>query len=173
MNDVETALARFSEEMGKVDEIVHTLLKGHLLIEEALSRIIDQFVFHREHVADARLGFATKLNLCRALCLRKNGLGEWDLIAALNSLRNVVAHQLNSPEREKRTVRVKELYFREAAEMASVENLKGFGDAEIVMLACGHCVGFLSNFEGDAHAFRRMVFDFDRASNAELPPFEL
>lgn len=173
MNAIETALARFSEEMAKVDEMVHILLKGHLLIEEALSKIIDQFVFHREHVDEARLTFSTKMHLCRALCLRKNRLGEWDLIAALNSLRNVVAHQLSSPEREKRTARVKELYFREAAGMEGIEKINAQEDTTIIMLACGHCIGFLSNFEEDAGGLRRMIFDYDRAINGELPPFEL
>jgi len=173
MNDFELALARFSNEMGKIDEVLHVLLKGHLLIEEALSRIIDQFVFHREHIDDARLSFAAKMNLCKAFCLRKSDLGEWDLIGALNALRNVVAHQLDSPERAKRTERVKDLYFREAGAMSGIEKIRVLGDVEIVMLACGHCVGFLTSFEGDARAFRRIIFEFDRANNAELPPFEL
>lgn len=173
MDEIERALARFSEEMLVVDDTVHTLLKGHLLIEEALARIIDQYAFHREHLADARLSFATKVHVCRALCLRKNNLGEWELIEALNALRNVVAHTLRSPQRERKFNKVKELYLREAADMPGVEEVRGRSETDVVLLACGHCLGFLSNFEGDARAFRQVVFDMDRSMNPDQPPFDL
>ncbi|QDQ83663.1 hypothetical protein [Paraburkholderia megapolitana] len=173
MNEIQKAHARFVEEMGVVDNTVHVLLKGHLLIEEALSRIIDQFVFHREHVAEARLSFAGKVHLCRALCLRKNDLGEWDLIAALNAFRNVIAHTLQSPQRARKFDRVKEIYLREAATMSGIEDVRESSEADVVLLACGHCLGFLSSFEGDARVFRQLVFNMDRSLNPELTPFDL
>ncbi|WP_250493774.1 hypothetical protein [Caballeronia sp. GAWG1-1] len=95
MTEIDIAHARFVQEMNSVDDTVHVLLKGHLLIEEALSKTIDQFVFHREHLEEARLSFADKMNVSRALCLRKNQFGEWELIAAINALRNVVGHTLS------------------------------------------------------------------------------
>ncbi|KWH30638.1 hypothetical protein [Burkholderia stagnalis] len=173
MNEIERALARFAQEMGAVDDMVHALVKGHLLIEEALAKIIDQFVFHREHVAHARLNFATKVHVCRALYLRKNNLGEWELIEALNALRNVVAHTLQSPQRERKFNRVKEIYMREAAGMSGIEEVPDRSEADVVLLACGHSLGFLTSFEGDARAFRQLVFDMDRSMNADLPPFDL
>jgi len=88
------SIDRFRQEMESVDEVAHVLLKGHLLLEEALSAIIDQYVFHREHLTQARLTFAQKILLARSLCLRKNMLGEWELIAAINALRNDLAHRL-------------------------------------------------------------------------------
>jgi len=173
MKDIEIALERFRQVMGTVDDTVHTLLKGHLLIEEALARIIDQFVFHREHLADARLTFATKVHVCRALCLRKNNLGEWELIEALNGLRNNVAHTLQSPQRERKFNRVKEIYLREAAGMSGIEEVPNRSEAEVLLLACGHCLGFLASFEGDARSFRQQVFAMDRIVNANQPPFDL
>ena len=82
------SIDRFRQEMESVDEVAHVLLKGHLLLEEAISAVLDQYVFHRQHMAQARLSFAQKAFLARALCLRKNNLGEWEVIAAINSLRN-------------------------------------------------------------------------------------
>lgn len=171
-NEIEASLARFTEEMGTVDEMVHVLLKGHLLLEEALVRIIDQFVFHREHMPEARLNFAQKVHLSRALCLRKNNFGEWNLIGAINALRNVVAHRLNSPERERRFTRVKDIYLREAEAMTGIERVHAMKESEIVLLACGHCLGFLASFEGDARAFRGLVHEMDRTLNANQPAFE-
>lgn len=51
-------IERFQAEMAHVGEVVHVLLKGHLLIEEALNRILEQHVFHREHLSEVnRPGF--------------------------------------------------------------------------------------------------------------------
>jgi hypothetical protein len=43
------------------------VLKGHLLIEEALDGIISNFVFHSERIGEARLSFAQKVNLARSM----------------------------------------------------------------------------------------------------------
>src|SRR5687767_14766676 len=86
--ELTASIERFHEEMKSIDEVAHVLLKGHLLIEETLTEIIEQYIFHREHIAKARLSFAHKMHLAQGLCLRKNTLGEWELIAAINALRN-------------------------------------------------------------------------------------
>lgn len=166
-------IERFQAEMAHVDEVVHVLLKGHLLIEEALTRILEQHVFHREHLSEARLSFNQRMFLARSLCLRKNNNGEWELIAAINSLRNELAHQLKSPEREKKLNKVKNLYFREAAGLEGIENIRKESDSTILYFACGHCSGFLAKFEGDAKALRQMVHTMDRQMNPDLPAFEL
>jgi hypothetical protein len=171
--DLFASIERFRNEMETVDETAHVLLKGHLLLEEALSAILDQYVFHREHLDDARLTFAHKVQLARALCLRKNTLGEWDLISAINSCRNDLAHRLNSPERAKKLAKVKELYFREVAGLARIEEIKKESDTAILFSACGHCAGFLATYLADSRGFRQMVHAMDRELNPDLPPFEV
>lgn len=171
--DLLRSIDRFRKEMESVDEVAHVLLKGHLLLEEGLSAILDQYVFHREHLAQARLTFAQKLQLARALCLRKNKLGEWELMAAINALRNDLAHRLNSRDRGRRFDVVKNLYLREAAGFERIEDLKGEPDAVIVFNACAHCAGFLVTFETDSKSLRRMVHRLDRDINPDLPEFEL
>lgn len=164
---------RFGKEMESVDEIAHVLLKGHLLLEEGISAVLDQYVFHREHLAQARLTFAQKALLARSLCLRKNKFGEWELIAAINALRNDLSHRLNSPEREKKLGVVKDLYFREATGFDRIEEVKKESDAVILFNACAHCAGFLATFEADSKSFRRMVHSLDRGMNPDLPEFKL
>jgi hypothetical protein len=166
-------IGRFRKEMESVDEVAHVLLKGHLLLEEALSAILEQHVFHRQHLAHARLSFAQKLSLARSLCLRKNEFGEWEVIAAINALRNDLAHRLNSPDRAKKMTVVKELYFREAVGYEGIEEVEKQPDAAVLFNACAHCAGFLATFEGDSKAFRRMVHTLDRSMNPDLPEFEL
>lgn len=168
------AAARFREEMERVDELAHILLKGHLLIEESLTRILDQYFFHREYVGEARLTFSQKMNLARSLCLRKCAFGEWDLIASINSLRNELAHRLQSPEREKRFAKVKAIYLREIAEFTELVALvKAQADANVLMNAMAHCTSFLAAFEGDSKAFRGMIHTMDRELNPGLPEFDL
>jgi hypothetical protein len=170
---LEASIRRFEQEMSTVDETVHILLKGHLLLEEALALIIDQHVFHREHIEDARLSFAQKLHVARSLCLRKNALGEWELVAAINGLRNDLAHRLNSPDRQKKLEKVKAVYFREAAGFGRLEDIKAKRDHEIVLAACAHCAGFLATCAEDLRHLRQVIHAMDRDMNADLPAFEL
>lgn len=156
-----------------MEGIVHVILKGHLLLEESLTLILEQYVFHREHLNEARLSFNQKLLLARSLCLRKNKLGEWELLSAINSLRNELTHRLNSPEREKKVTRVKDLYFREAAGCGDIEQIKVKSDMVIIVYACAHCGGFLASFEGDSKAFRRWIHRTDRRLNPDQPAFDL
>ena len=167
------SIEHFREEMAKVDEVAHVLLKGHLLLEEALSQILDQYVFHRVHLTEARLSFHQKTFLARSLCLRKDQLGEWELLGAINALRNDLAHRLNSPDRDKKLGKVKDIYFREASGHKGIEEVKKETDAVVLFNACAHCAGFLASFEGDSKAFRWMVHAMDRSMNPDMPEIEL
>ena len=167
------SLKAFESEMKQVDALVHVLLKGHLLIEEALSRIIEQYVFHAEHLREARLTFNQKLLVARALCLRKARLGEWELLTALNKLRNEIAHKLQSGERDKKVGRVKALYFREAPLGSELSRAKKLPDETIILNACAHCYGFLGRFLTDSRSFRGIIHSLDRGLNPNLPPFDL
>ena len=172
-SELALSLDRFKREMESVDDVVHVLLKGHLLLEEAMSEILDQYIFHREHVDEARLSFAQKMYLSRALCLRKNNFGEWALIAAINTLRNDLAHQLNSSSREKKLAKVKELYCREAAGFDRIEQVKKETDIIILFNACAHCAGFLATFLADSKGFRAIIHAMDRRMNPDQAAFAL
>ncbi len=169
MPDLGVLTARFSEQMSRIDEVAHVVLKGHLLLEEALTRILEQYVFHREYLEGARLSFYDKMQLCRSLCLRKADYLEWDLLGALNALRNELAHTLDSPGREKKLSRVKVVYVSATRSGKIKEETQ---PADIIFLACAHCAGFLASFEADSRAFRQIVHSIDRSLNPESPEFE-
>lgn len=173
IEEVSYAIKRFEEEMSAVDDLVHVLLKGHLLIEEALTRILELYLLHPEHLSEAKLTFNQKTLLCRALCLRKNQNGEWELISSLNSLRNELAHRLRSPEREKRLLRVKQIFFREIAEFDNIEAVKKQSDSNIVLAACAECAGYLATFEADSKEFRKLIYSIDEELNPDMPRFQL
>jgi hypothetical protein len=171
-NEVSRSVARFHAVMGAVDEITHVVLKGHLLIEETLTNTIALHMFHPEHFHDAKLSFDKKISLGRALCLRKNRLGEWDMLVALNELRNVLAHNLNSPKQQAKINRLRTLTLKETDQFPEVgKYLNDNGDKEMIIYSCGHILGFLERFEEDAKQLRTILHAMDRGLNPDQPEF--
>ncbi|MGE3348552.1 MAG: hypothetical protein AB7I35_14080 [Ramlibacter sp.] len=171
---IEGLLDNFGDQMDNVDEVAHVVLKGHLLIEEWVTRAINQHLFHPEHLTeDGRLSFAQKVTLARSLDLRRNNLGMWDVISALNSLRNDLAHSLNSPKRVKKTETVKQLYFRETSAHQKVEQMQKLTDARVLRSICAACLGFLSESAKNSFELRKIIHSLDRQMNSGLPEFKL
>ncbi len=100
-------------QLGTIDRVALVTLKGHLVIEEALMAIIDTFVFHPEELDATNLTSHAKVALARSLFLDENKNSMWELLLALNTLRNEMAHAIDSPKRAHRTNRVKALYRKE------------------------------------------------------------
>jgi hypothetical protein len=165
-------IRRFEDEMGHIDDVTLVVIKGHLLLEELLTEILGQHVIYPKYLQEARLGFHQKAVLARAYCLRKDQAGEWDLIFALNALRNLLAHKLNAADRQTRIDRVKEIYAREAKDAFKELKKSGAKDAQVLTNAIAHCGGYLHSFEQDARAFRELVWSIDRQLNPNLPGFE-
>jgi hypothetical protein len=70
----------FVNEIARIDGVVQVLLKGHLLLEEALSRLIDLYVYDSTYLEDARLTFKQKLNLAKALASKLGAASGWDVL---------------------------------------------------------------------------------------------
>ena len=60
-------LDQFAKHMLEVDELAQVVLKGHLILEEGLTRILKLHVWNGEHVDDAGLGFYRKVQLAPSL----------------------------------------------------------------------------------------------------------
>jgi len=73
------------------------ILKGHLLIEEELNAAIADRVKDSKYLEDARLRFDQLLSIAKALYFKQDQAWVWDGIKKLNSLRNLLAHQLEPP----------------------------------------------------------------------------
>ena len=82
------------------DEFSQTAIKGHLLIEERLSQILDLAIGKPEILAKARLIFSQKLRIVQAMSFLKPDDEMWEVAATLNRLRNEMAHRLDSPKIE-------------------------------------------------------------------------
>ncbi len=85
-------LKKLQRHLHKADDIEFMLLKGHLILEQALSQMLLLHIHSEKSLNDLSLTFARKLDLFVAL----SGT-EWDEIRHLreiNRIRNKLAHQL-------------------------------------------------------------------------------
>ncbi len=165
-------LDRFHAAFAHVDETTLVLLKGHLLIEEALTEIIELHTYHHEHLDAARLSFNQKTCVARALAFRRADIGEWELIQAINALRNDLAHRLESEEREKKFARLREVYLREAQGIRDFDEQATLEPPALIANACALVLGVLSSIHEDSNALRGFIHSLDRTLNPDLEPFE-
>lgn len=156
---------RVQEVFGAVDETVLVVLKGHLLIEELLDSIIRKFVFHPDYLDAANLRFAQKLYIARSMSLDEHDNGMWEIASRLNSLRNELAHALNSDKRERKTQAVIECYFAQATEDEHIEIVRNQGEPVILAFAASYFIGFLGSFKAEVERFRDVVDGIDQVMN--------
>lgn len=91
---MESSVLRYESLMPDTDDLTLMVLKGHLVIEEQLFLIAQQYCALPEHLEKVRLSFAQLSNLVRALTGSNILETTWSAISKLNGLRNALAHQL-------------------------------------------------------------------------------
>jgi len=93
---------RFNRTLLEFDELSQTILKGHLMLEGLLTSILEQLVGRGTSISgaldEARLSFHQKSKLVRAACSDRCPPETWRALAKLNTLRNQMAHALDSPK---------------------------------------------------------------------------
>lgn len=87
---------RFSRLMSRLQDMTLLVLKGHLLIEEQLEYFLEQAARAPRQLMDARLTYAQKLQLVRALCGMSGE--EFDFAKAISAIRNSLAHRADADE---------------------------------------------------------------------------
>lgn len=111
----------------------YLVLKAHLLAEEVLYRYIEGQALRPRALADARLGFAQLIALSRAFHrYSKDDWWAWAALKKLNSLRNLLAHNLEPKDLTDRIVEFSVF----VAEAIGVTTDAGMG-AEYERLATG------------------------------------
>lgn len=156
---------RVQSVFGTVDDTVLIVLKGHLLIEEFLDSIIRTFVFHPKYLNAANLRFAQKLHIARSLSLDEHNNEMWNIAIKLNTLRNELAHVLDSEKRAQKIQAVIDSYF---AEVDNEEHLAIVRDQEehiILAFAASFFIGFLGTFKEEVQRYREVVNGIDMIMN--------
>jgi len=88
-------LARAKEILESVTDGTLLVMKGHLLIEEALYRMVYTKLLQPEFLNKANLRFSQLLHIARALYPDDEvPAAVWEMVEALNTLRNRLAHHL-------------------------------------------------------------------------------
>lgn len=122
-------LGRILTHLPKTDDLTLITLKGHLLIEEVLDDLIFLKCKEPEVLRNVDLSFFVKARMARALVGSSLADGSvlpehvWDMIDALNSLRNELAHTLESSKVESKANRFIELAHRNVKNEPSRESI--------------------------------------------------
>lgn len=88
---------RYDDHMPDTDDLALVVLKGHLLVEEVLVELTDLVLPHSQNLDNARLSFHQRACVMKAAIPSRTD-DCWQLIFALNSLRNDLAHNLEPPK---------------------------------------------------------------------------
>ena len=106
--DYRDCVFRYDEHMPETDDLTLVVLKGHLLIEELLVELGHLALPHAEYLDADRLSFHQLACVVRASVPRESD-PAWELILSLNSLRNDLAHNLESSKRDARLQQIFQL----------------------------------------------------------------
>jgi hypothetical protein len=158
-------LEKLHAHMTYIDESALIILKGHLIVEEALGEVISRFVHHSEYLEGSRLTFAQKLAIARTMSLDDHVHEMWPMVTAINSLRNSLAHSLDSPKRAERTKALMDLYFKQGGVVPKLKNGKDAPEAAALSMAFAMCLGFLASAIEEVKRFRSMVESMDKVAN--------
>lgn len=157
-------LAKLEQHLQHVDESALVILKGHLVVEEALSEIIGTFVFHGELLDGAHITFAQKVAIARSMSLDDHNNEMWQLVLAVNSLRNELAHALDSPKRVKKTKALIDLHKNLGGSMTMADGSE-VPEHLLLSFTVSYSLGFLSGFIEEVRRFRSVIDEMDKFVN--------
>lgn len=151
--------------IGQLDADVAamTLLKGHLVLEEKITASIEKFVFDAEALENARLSFSQKVSIARSISLDESKNSIWNLVAAINRVRNTLAHSLDGTSRRDAMNALRSAYSKERG--GGLEEWEKDNEALLILSAVAYCLGFLDAHEQEVERFRDWVNLLDKVAN--------
>jgi hypothetical protein len=98
--DVSQLVHRLHQKLSAIDQLAVAVLKSHFLVEEQIDAVLEATAKNPKHLElEKNPRFVQKVKWLRAFA----PLGDderWQLILAINTLRNKVAHKFDGPERK-------------------------------------------------------------------------
>lgn len=138
-------VGRMHDEFARPDDTAVIILKGHLLVEEHLGRILDVGLPHPERIEKERFRYLQLLHIVRSLAPQDHP--AFDLIITLNALRNHLAHSLAADKRRQKVQQFLDQFLALGPPAESIAIVKGGVEVNAVACAIGFCLGFLAAFE--------------------------
>lgn len=156
-SDGEGFFENFKKDLSTVDKFASLVLRGHYVLERAIDTIIGHIFFHPDGILNDRFGFTfeRKVRIVRAMSRNARDHAHWDIVLAMNSLRNTIAHH-GYEERQQRVDRIRVLCLESAA-LEKHEREHGSGDNGLVLFAFAICAGFLAYIEDDLESLREEI----------------
>ena len=158
-------IKHFTDQMRYVDELAQVVLKGHLLIEEALWTILTKLFFIPNRLKILGCGLLSWSPSRRSLSLDEHNNPMWNLIMAINALRNELAHNLEGEKRANKIQRIRELYAEICKNDEGTAAYLREEDYIVVSFAASLCCGFLLSMEKEVERFRSAVNGLDHIMN--------
>ncbi len=163
-------LKKFIDETTELNDVDLIFLKGHLLIEEVLTIIIENYVWHSKFLQLSKLTFYQKIQIARSISLDESENDMWKLIEAINTYRNKLAHSLDETIHQKRINSIFDLYFEILSDEASVIKQKENPTKQILSDTILVVLGFLGNFEAEIKRFKNLIVSLDKEINTHRHP---
>jgi hypothetical protein len=147
----------FKKDIRLVDEFASLVLRGHYVLERDIDRIIRYIFFHPERILGEPFvfNFDRKLRLARAMSRNASEHPHWDVVIALNALRNTIAHH-GYEDRQVKIERLRELCSK-TAKLEKHEKEHGSGYMEVVTFAFTLGTAFLAHIEEDLENLRQNI----------------
>ena len=139
--------------MPDTNDITLITLKGHLIIEEVLYEILKSHCTFPKYLEKTKLSFAQLANLTRSLINLPLQEIVFPAILKLNSLRNNLAHNLDSDKADKLIRETVDLCFNK-------ENRKEFSNDSLdkqLKYAIGYMLGQLSILGAVSETFEKQL----------------
>lgn len=90
---------RYDNHMPETDDLTLIVLNGHLLVEELLVDLASFALSHPQYLP-SKFSFHNLAHVVRAAVPQRSDDPCWELILKLNTLRNDLAHRLESTKRQ-------------------------------------------------------------------------
>lgn len=126
---------KFLERTKKLDELIVTVLRYHVSVEQSMTELIEA---HEVAVEDT---FYKKLMQAEKLMGPAVDAAVWELLKKANQLRNALAHKIDGPEVKEAIATLRAVYAAVSDQAAKDE--KKMSDIQLALSAfsyCGSCI---------------------------------
>ena len=153
---LEKARKEMAERVEKYNALLLSVIKTHLVVEQAMDGLLAAALFHPEYIRETRFNFAHKMKICQAMALTDNEDKLWRVLGAFNSLRNKLAHTTQIDEIRSNMDQLRKVYLS-SLNGKQVEALKEEPDHRLAEFAAYLCAGFLATLAEDSKSQRRVI----------------
>jgi hypothetical protein len=134
---LEQGRKKLVERSQKINDLILTVLKSHLIVEQFMNEFLD--VSGEEH---ENLQFKDKADLCETLKPAEIEPAVWKILTAANKPRNKIAHTLDQAQIKSEMDTLRASYVG-ALTPAQAQGVEGLDDARIASSAFELCGGLL------------------------------